>query len=121
MNDCCHHKRGNGCDVWVMTPLGDSHVSVAMTKTQNKIASVLQQQGKFDEALKMYEASLKTKREALGEGHASVADTKTNIGIVYQQKGDQTAAKAYYKEAYDIHLKTLGPSHPTTADLAPFI
>ena len=69
----------------------------------------------------MYEASLKTKIEALGHNHVSVADTKLNIGIVYSKKGDQTAAKAFYKEAYDIYLKSLGSDHPKTKGLAPFI
>jgi hypothetical protein len=35
--------------------------------------------------------------------------------------GDQITAKAYYKEAYDINLSSLGPDHPVTKGLATFI
>ena len=50
----------------------------------------------------------------------SVFTTKKNIGVVYQNKGDQSTAKVYFKEAYDIFLRALGPDHPETRVLARF-
>ena len=81
---------------------------------------VLEQQVKFDEVLKMYEMSLKTKREALGdsEGHVSVAMTKENIGYVYEARGNLAHAQSCLEEAHTIFLRSLGPDHPNTQKAA---
>ena len=50
-----------------------------------------------------------------------VADSLTNIGIVYGNKGDRAAATEMYTKAYHIYLKKLGPDHPETQGLKPFV
>jgi hypothetical protein len=69
----------------------------------------------------MYEKDLEITRKSLGDSHVSVAQTKQNIGVVHHVQGDQTAAKVYFKEAYEIYLKSLGPDHPSTQGLAPYV
>ena len=51
----------------------------------------------------------------------TVADSWTNIGIVYGKKGDRAAATEMYTKAYHIFLKVLGPHHPETQGLKPFV
>ena len=52
---------------------GPDHLLVA--DTQNNIAIVLRQQGKYPEALEMYEKALKTRVAVLGPEHPDVAKT----------------------------------------------
>ena len=52
---------------------GPEHLLAA--DTQNNIAIVFQQQGKYPEALEMYEKALKTRAAVLGPEHPLVADT----------------------------------------------
>ena len=50
-----------------------------------------------------------------------VAASYTNIGIVYGNKGDRAAATEMYTKAYHILLTVLGPHHPRTQGLKPFV
>ena len=50
-----------------------------------------------------------------------MAASYTNIGIVYGNKGDRAAATEMYTKAYHIYLKKLGPDHPETQGLKPFV
>ena len=43
---------------------------------KNNIATVLKQQGKIDETLKLYQEALETTIQAVGKSHVSVAKTK---------------------------------------------
>ena len=87
----------------------------------NRVGAVLDDQGKYDDAMQSYTESLALKVRCFGTEHASVATSRQNIGIVYHNKGDLTTAKKYYRAAYDIYLTSLGPDHPDTQGLVPFI
>ena len=56
-----------------------------------------------------------------GDNHPDVAASIKNIGIVYHNKGDRAAATEMYTKAYHIFLKVLGPHHPETQGLKPFV
>ena len=45
---------------------------------------------------------------------------KKNIGVLYQNQGNGTVANAFFAEAHDIYLRSLGPDHPDTRALARF-
>ena len=53
--------------------------------------------------------------------HPDVAASIKNIGIVYHNKGDRAAATEMFTKAYHIFLKVLGPHHPETQGLKPFV
>jgi tetratricopeptide (TPR) repeat protein len=76
---------------------------------------VLEKQGKFDEALELYEKALKTTIEALGLNHAAVADTYVNMANVEQQLGNFAKALELYQKALEIQLKCLGGAHADVA------
>ncbi len=51
----------------------------------------------------------------------SAAKTKSSFVVAYQEdKGDQSTAKVYFKEAYIIFLRALGPDDPETRAQARF-
>ncbi len=58
-------------------------------------------------ALEMQQKFLEIKRQSLGDSHVSVAKTKKNFEVAYQNTGDQPTANVYFKEAYDIFLRAL--------------
>ena len=82
-----------------MKKLGDDHPDVAMT--YNNMAIVYKKQGKYEEALAMYEKALSIKLKKLGDDHPSVAMTFENIGLLYDEKLNK------YKEALDFYQKAL--------------
>ena len=84
-------------------------------------ALLLMDVGDLNTAAQYFSGVIRHKVLRFGEEHVSVAATRKNIGIVYQKKGDVTTAKTYYQEAYDVYLRSLGPEHPDTKGLAPFI
>ena len=44
----------------------------------------------------------------------SVADTKSNIGLVYEKTGKKSEAKTLFTEAAKIRRNKFGPDHPLT-------
>ena len=44
----------------------------------------------------------------------SVADSKVNIGLVYEKTGRKSEAKTLFTEAAKIRRNMLGPDHPLT-------
>ena len=80
------------------------------------MAVVYRKQGKYDEALAMYEKDLSIKLKKLGDDHPSVADTYNNMAIVYDNQGKYDEALAMYEKALSIRLKKLGDDHPSVAD-----
>ena len=43
-----------------------------------------------------------------------MADTKENIGLVYEKTGRKSEAKTLFAEAAEIRRNKLGPDHPLT-------
>jgi tetratricopeptide (TPR) repeat protein len=72
----------------------------------------------LDEAIKMYEASLKTKIEALGHNHmVDVAGTYVNMANVEQQLGNFEKSIELYEKAPKIYIQSVGPAHLSQAKL----
>ena len=84
----------------------------------NRIGSVLADQGKYEDAMQSYCESLAVKVRCFGTEHVSVAMTKENIAIVQIKLGNLGQAKILYKEAHEIFLRSLGPTHFNTMKAA---
>ena len=78
------------------------------------MANIYQQQGLYDQTLEIYKSVLDTKVRVVGHNHISVADTKENIGLVYEDTGKKSEAKTMFTEAAKIRRHMLGPDHPLT-------
>ena len=72
-------------------------------------------QGKYDEALAMYEKALSIRLKKLGDDHPDVATTYNNMAVVYMNQGKYEEALAMYEKALSISLKKLGDDHPDVA------
>ena len=62
----------------------------------------------------MYEKDLEIAVRLVGQDHPFVADTKSNIGLVYEKTGQKSEAKTVFTEATEIRRAKLGPHHPDT-------
>ena len=47
-----------------------------------------------------------------------MADTKENIGLVYEKTGKKSEAKTLFTEAAKIRRNKFGPDHPLTKTIA---
>ena len=57
-----------------------------------------------------------------GSDHPDVAVSYQNLAAVYQRQGNHVQTKEMYNKAYHIFLKKqLGPDHPQTQGLKPFV
>ena len=84
-------------------------------KITNALGRVKSDQGKYSEALQMYQESLDLRTRCFGTGHVSVADTYNNMGVVYETQGDYEKALFHYQNALDIKIKSLGGAHASVA------
>ncbi|KAH8821335.1 hypothetical protein F5884DRAFT_816866 [Xylogone sp. PMI_703] len=71
-------------------------------------------QGKLDEAEKMYQRALQGRERSLGPDHASTLNTVNNLGLVYADQGKLDEAEKMYQRALQGRKRTLGPDHAST-------
>ena len=99
--------------------IGEEHPNVALTEMN--IGNLLRQQGDHENALFHLQKALDIQTRCLGTGHVAVANTKNNMAIVYGNLGNQTKRLQLNREAHEIFMQALGPDHPTTKGITPFI
>eukprot|EP00741_Cyanophora_paradoxa_P021725 tig00000241_g20969.t1 len=93
--------------------LGLEHPDVA--STMQNLAIMLNAQGDYAAARRMYEEALMLRKKALGPEHPDVAMTMQNLAVVLNAQGDYAAARPMYEEALRVRKKALGPEHPAVA------
>lgn len=62
-----------------------------------------------------FEAELKERQKRLGPDHPDVAESCSNLAILYNQQGDSAKAQPLYERALAIYEKNYGPDHPEVA------
>lgn len=62
-----------------------------------------------------FEEELKQREKTLGPDHPDVAESCSNLAILYNQKGDAARAQPLYERALAIYEKQYGPDHPEVA------
>ncbi|CAF2040865.1 unnamed protein product [Rotaria magnacalcarata] len=72
-------------------------------------------QGKYQEAIKFYEKSLKVNEQILSPNDPDLASMYNNIGGVYNDMGKYSKALEYYEKANKIFEISLPPTHPWLA------
>ncbi|KAH7303005.1 hypothetical protein BKA65DRAFT_240068 [Rhexocercosporidium sp. MPI-PUGE-AT-0058] len=73
-------------------------------------------QGKLDEAEKMYQRALQGKEKAWGLDHISTLRTVNNLGLLYKYQGKLDEAEKMYQRALQGKEKAWGPDHTSTLD-----
>jgi tetratricopeptide (TPR) repeat protein len=76
---------------------------------------LLDGQGKFDEAERLYHRALVTLRRHHGPGHPEVAVVLNNLADNHQARDDTPAAERLYRRALAIKERALGREHPDVA------
>ncbi|WP_353273619.1 tetratricopeptide repeat protein [Wolbachia endosymbiont (group A) of Agelastica alni] len=78
---------------------------------QNDIAGVLGRQGKYDEALKIYDDVYKKQVKNLGSDHLDTLSTKSNMALVLDKQGKHNEALKIYNEVYEKLIEKFSPDH----------
>jgi tetratricopeptide (TPR) repeat protein len=106
----CKEERGLTFEQFVLF----EHPSVAATL--GNMAGLLMRQGKYEEALPLYERSLRISEKALGPEHPSVAARLChNMAGLLERQGKYDEALPLYERSLRISEKALGPEHPDVA------
>ncbi|KAN0068322.1 HET domain containing protein [Elaphomyces granulatus] len=71
-------------------------------------------QGKLDEAEKMYQRALQGKEKVLGPDHTSTLSTVNSLGLLYANQGKLDEAEKMYQRALQGKEKARGPDHTST-------
>jgi tetratricopeptide (TPR) repeat protein len=87
--------------------LSDMVIDNGMEWALHKLGLLCADQGKMDEAEKMYQRALQGKEKALGPDHTSTLSTVNNLGIVYKSQAKFDEAEKMYQRALQGY-KTLG-------------
>ncbi|KAN0070367.1 TPR-like protein [Elaphomyces granulatus] len=91
---------------------GPDHTSTL--DTVNNLGVLYADQGKLDEAEKMYQRALQGKEKAWGPDHTSTLDTVNNLGTLYADQGKLDEAEKMYQRALQGKEKAWGPDHIST-------
>lgn len=78
------------------------------------MAGLLMRRGEYDEALPLYEQTLRIQEKALGLDHPDVATTLNNMGNLFYDQGKFEEALPLTERAIAVLEKALGPEHPRT-------
>ena len=87
-------------DIWTRIYGGDNHLDVA-TSLMN-VGNVLDDMGKYEEALVQHQKSLDIKIRVFGSEHLDVAASYNNIGHVYYSQGKYEEALDMYSTSRDV-------------------
>ncbi|CAF1483134.1 unnamed protein product [Adineta steineri] len=81
----------------------------------HQLGSIKHDQGKYEEALTLYEKSLAIKQKTLPANHPDLATSYNNIGLVHYNMGNYPKALSSHKKALEIRQQSLPSDHPDLA------
>jgi tetratricopeptide (TPR) repeat protein len=81
----------------------------------NNLALVYYAQGKYDEAIKLYQEALEIAKKTIGTEHSEYATRLHNLAYVYYIQGKYQETIKLYQEVLEIDKKTIGTEHPDYA------
>ncbi len=84
-------------------------------QTINDLATIYNQQEKYELAEPLHKEALKLRQDILGEEHPDTAESLNNIASFYVSLEEYKKAEPFSKQALNIRKKTLGENHPDTA------
>jgi tetratricopeptide (TPR) repeat protein len=82
----------------------------------HRFGSMFKNQGRFNEAEKMYQRALQGYEKAWGPEHTSTLNTVNNLGILYKNLGRLDKAETMYQRALQGFGKAWGLEHTSTLD-----
>ena len=94
--------------------LNDMVTDDGMEWAFHSLGDLYADQGKLDEAEKMYQRALQGKEKAWGPDHTSTLDTVNNLGNLYKSQGKLDEAEKMYQQALQGYEKAWGLDHTST-------
>jgi tetratricopeptide (TPR) repeat protein len=94
--------------------LGGEHPSTLLT--MHSTASMLDEQGKYDEALEIYQGIFNIQKRVLGTEHLDTTSTMNNMALVLDKQGKHDEALKIYQDVFNVErvLKEERPETLTT-------
>ena len=86
----------------------------ATSALQDRLATLLQAQGKLDEAGVLFRGALEASRATLGDRHPDTLISMNNLGGLLLAQGKLDEAGVLLREAIEAKRATLGDRHPST-------
>ncbi len=80
----------------------------------NNLATVMEDLGRYDEAVPLYRETLDLYRQVLGPQHPDTLVSIGNLASVLERQSRYGEAEPLYREALDLCRQVLGAKHPTT-------
>jgi tetratricopeptide (TPR) repeat protein len=80
----------------------------------NNMALALNKQGKYEEALGIFEEIFKTLERVLGTEHPDFLNTRNNMALVLNKQGKYDESLGIFEEVLNIQKRVLGAEHPDT-------
>ena len=93
----------------------DGKDSSAYATQLNNLASVVNAQGRFEEAEGLFREALAIDRATIGERHPEYATHLNNLASVVREQGRLEEAEGLFREALEIDRATIGEGHPDYA------
>jgi len=89
---------------------------LVQARLQSAMGRVYDNLGLYDQALRLHESALATRRRLRGEEHLDVAESRIALGNVRWHRGEYDAARPLLEEGLAIRERLLGPEAPLVAD-----
>jgi tetratricopeptide (TPR) repeat protein len=91
---------------------GDTHKETL--QSMNRLAMLLFDQGKLDEAEPLFRETLRVRRETLGDTHPDTLGSINNLALLLRDQGKLVEAEPLYRETLRGSRETLGDTHLDT-------
>jgi len=86
----------------------------AVSKLQNNLALLLQDQGKLSEAEPLYREALEESQRSFGDTHPDTLISINNLAMLLQDQGTLDEAEPLLRKALEVKRRTLGDTDPKT-------
>jgi serine/threonine-protein kinase len=93
---------------------GEDRLEVA--QSQDNLADLYLEQGRFDEAESLFRKALKTKQNLPEFSGAEISHTLNKLGTTLRSKGEYVIADSLYREALSMRRSHFGDNHPLVAE-----
>ena len=88
--------------------------ATALGSPLNNLAALYQSQGKYSEAVPLYQRALAICEQELGPMHPDTANSLWWLATLYEQQKAYEQAEPLYRRAVAIYEQVIGSAHPST-------
>jgi len=86
--------------------------TVELAQAQDRLASVAQDQGRYEEAEELFRQALEIDEKTIGRDHPDYSTRLNNLAVAVRAQGRYEEAEELYRQALKIDEETIGRDHP---------